>query len=266
MPTFRKLHTKIIDSFDFAEMPDDFTRVFWLLLIVAADSEGRMIGNYAWLRSRMYPLRSDVKDEQIEATLAWLVDRGMIVRYTVEGRGYFYVVKFKSYQTGTEREAKSVLPAVQELVMSNSRVSQEQVKPAASASVYESVSVSEPEILNTEGKVINFQAEMLGVLSDVTKLDYKIKRNAGRLAKPSKELLDAGYLPEQVKTFYSLGNWWYANDWRGQKGQPPTPEQILETIAQAASGVRANGSGKRAEPAGYAAIREYMEEQKNGIE
>ena len=79
---------------------------------------------------------------------------------------------------------------------------------------------------------------MLGVLSDVTKLDYKIKRNAGRLAKPSKELLVAGYLPEQVKTFYSPGDWWYTHDWRGQKGQPPTPEQILETIAQANNGNR----------------------------
>lgn len=142
MPTFRKLHTKIIDSFDFAEMPDDFTRVFWLLLIVAADSEGRMIDNYAWLRSRMYPLRSDVTDGQIEATLTWLVDRGMIIRYTVEGRGYFYIVKFKNYQTGTEREAKSVLPSPQELVASNSRVTQEAVRPAVSASVYESVNES----------------------------------------------------------------------------------------------------------------------------
>ena len=247
-------------------MPDDFTRVFWLLLIVAADSEGRMIDNYAWLRSRMYPLRSDVKDAQIEATLTWLVSRGMIVRYTVDGRGYFYIVKFKSYQTGTEREAKSTLPAPPELLATNSRVSQELVRPAASVSVYESVSVSVSEPQNIEEKVINFQAEMLGVLSEVTKLDYKIKRNAGRLAKPSKELLDAGYLPEQVKTFYSLGNWWYANDWRGQRGQPPTPEQVLETIAQAATGVRANGNAKRAEPAGYAAIREYMEDQKNGIE
>ena len=94
------------------------------------------------------------------------------------------------------------------------------------------------ESISTEERVVNPQAEMLGVLSNVTKLDYKIKRNAGRLAKPSKELLVAGYLPEQVKTFYSPGDWWYTHDWRGQKGQPPTPEQILETIAQANNGNR----------------------------
>ena len=101
------------------------------------------------------------------------------------------------------------------------------------------------ESLSTD-KRVNYQAEMLGVLSDVTKLDYKIKRNAGRLAKPSKELLDAGYLPEQVKKLYGPGDWWYFYDWRGQKGQPPTPEQVLETIAQAKSGAGTNGNGRSA--------------------
>lgn len=146
----------------------------------------------------------------------------------------------------------------------DNRETQQTVYEVSSYSDYEetSQSLTETTQQTTTKNTVNFQAEMLGVLSDVTKIDYKIKRNAGRLAKPSKELLDAGYLPEQVKTFYSPGEWWYTHDWRGQKGQPPTPEQVLETIAQAKDGIRKNG--RRAEPAGFAAIREYMEEQANG--
>ena len=158
MPTYRKLHTKIIDSFDFAEMPDDFTRVFWLLLIVATDSEGRMIDSPAWLRSKMFPMRSDVNGKQIESALSWLAERGMVVRYQYDGRGYFYVKRFKDYQSGTEKEAKSTLPAPPEQLQthsvptpdqlqSDSVPAQELPRPSVyvSASVNESVNASESE-------------------------------------------------------------------------------------------------------------------------
>ena len=152
-------------------------------------------------------------------------------------------------------------PGVDGATISPSRTSPSRTSP-------EGLHIISTESTNTESistdKRVNLQAEMLGVLSEVTRLDYKIKRNAGRLAKPSKELLEAGYLPAQVKTYYSSGDWWYTNDWRGQRGQPPTPEQILETIAQAK-----NGNGRKQapanEPAGFAGIREYLESQ-NGNE
>lgn len=147
MPLYRKLHTKIIDSFDFAEMPDDFCRVFWMLLIVVADSEGRAIDSPSWVRSKMFPLREDVQDGQIERALSWLAGRGMIQRYEAGGRKYFSVCNFKKYQTGTEKEAKSVLPSpeqkdnysepTQELVQSNLGAAQEFVFVAASASASE---------------------------------------------------------------------------------------------------------------------------------
>ena len=67
----------------------------------------------------------------------------------------------------------------------------------------------------------------------VTGMDIKIKTNAGRLAKRGKELLAAGYTPEQVEQLYSPGGWWYREDWRGQKGNPPKPENVGETIKTA---------------------------------
>ena len=167
MPTYRKLHTKIIDSYDFAEMPDDFTRVFWLLLIVVVDSEGRAIDNPAWLRGRMFPLREDVKSEQIENAMIWLAIRGMIDRYTVNGRRYFAVTKFKSYQSNTEREAKSTLPANPDLLMSNSGVTQELVRPSVSVSVNESVNASASESVceETEKNIFREYESEIGVIT-----------------------------------------------------------------------------------------------------
>jgi len=119
MAQYRALHTKITQSFDFNEMPDDFTRLMWALMPLALDSEGRGIYNSSWLRSKLFPLREDVTAKQIMSAMDWIVDRGMIVKYEVDGRQYFYSPTFKSYQRGLEKETKSVLPAP-ELGESNS--------------------------------------------------------------------------------------------------------------------------------------------------
>ena len=111
MPKFRQLHTQIVNSFDFAEMPGDFSRVLWLMLIVIVDSEGRGIDNPAWIRSMAFPLRQDVEIEQIEAAMTWFNERGLINRYQVCGRDYFELAKFHTYQSGTDKEAPSKLPA-----------------------------------------------------------------------------------------------------------------------------------------------------------
>jgi hypothetical protein len=109
-PKYRKLHAKTLDSFDFNEMPDDFTRVCWLLLPLIVDSEGRGINSAAWIRSKMFPLRPDILLEQIQDAFSWFNNRKMIIIYEVEGRSYFYIPKWKTYQSGTEKEAKSALP------------------------------------------------------------------------------------------------------------------------------------------------------------
>ena len=127
MAQYRALHTKITQSFDFNEMPDDFTRLMWALMPLALDSEGRGIYNSSWLRSKLFPLREDVTAKQIMAAMDWIIERGMAVKYEVEGRQYFYSPTFKSYQRGLEREATSVLPSP-ELVESRSGVGHELVR------------------------------------------------------------------------------------------------------------------------------------------
>lgn len=129
MPQWRKLYTKTIDSQDVADMPDDFTRLMWLMLPLVADSEGRMIGNTLYIRSKMFPLRPDVTPETVEKALAWYAGRGMIERYEVDSRCYIQITKFHEYQGKTDREAASVVPEqVKQAHKSRSRVSHDPLK------------------------------------------------------------------------------------------------------------------------------------------
>jgi len=137
MPKYRQLHTKIIDSFDFNNMPDDFHRLSWILLTLVVDSEGRGIDAPAWIRAKMYPLREDVTNAMMEAVMKWLEDNKMVVRYQSEGNPYFVIPTWKDYQSGTAKEARSNFPPppIKETnqVRSNSGVPPEQV-PSNSAS------------------------------------------------------------------------------------------------------------------------------------
>ena len=81
-------------------------------------------------------------------------------------------------------------------------------------------------------KTLTANQIMVGTLSKVTGLDYNLKTNLTRLAKQAGDLVRAGYAPEFVEREYSTGGWWYSNDWRGKKGQNPTPEQVAQTIGQ----------------------------------
>ena len=80
---------------------------------------------------------------------------------------------------------------------------------------------------------------MVGELARVTGFDAKM--HGGRLGRSASKLVKAGYLPELVEINYSPGGWWYTHDWRGQKGEMPTPEQIVETIGRLAHTPVANG-------------------------
>jgi len=148
MPKYRKNWTKTLDSFDFNEMPDDFCRVVWLLLPLIVDGDGRGIDLPAWVCSRMFPLRR-VEEADITRAFDYFTSRKMIVRYTVGGRSYFYIAHWTSYQSGTEKEAASVLPPPPDKVESRSGVGPESVETKSawneSASAYESVNASESD-------------------------------------------------------------------------------------------------------------------------
>jgi hypothetical protein len=135
MPKYRQLHLKIIDSDDFNAMPNDFTRVVWMMLMLIVDSEGRGIGNYSWIKSKMFPMREDVTNDQIKESFEWLANKEMIIFYDIENRRYFYIPTFKDYQTGTAKEGKSYLPAPPITTNTNSVVTPELVQSSSNDTV-----------------------------------------------------------------------------------------------------------------------------------
>jgi hypothetical protein len=111
MPQWRKLHVKITESLDVNDMPDDTYRLFWSWLMLGADREGRYLDNPAAVKSKVFPLRTDITYDQIAAMLDWYADHGLIRRYQVGGRHYFYLVNFCPLQGDTGKEADSIYPA-----------------------------------------------------------------------------------------------------------------------------------------------------------
>lgn len=128
MPTYRKLHTRILESLDIQDMPDDFHRLVWTWLPLILTSDGTCIYSATYLRSRLFPLRDDVTNKRMTEVFAWFEERGMILSYQVDGRHYLYVPTFTKYQGDTAREAESTLPAPPaNLLTTNSRPTHEQV-------------------------------------------------------------------------------------------------------------------------------------------
>ena len=163
MPKYRQLYTKIIDSFDFNEMPDDFTRVVWMLLTLILDSEGRGIDNMDWVKSKMFPLRQDVTTGQIADAFKWFAEHKMIVRYEVDGRKYFFIPTFKKYQTGTQKEAKSTLPAPEQL-QRNSGAGNDVVGVVESASA-SALYCIESESVTERKEIFSIYEHEIGILT-----------------------------------------------------------------------------------------------------
>jgi hypothetical protein len=73
----------------------------------------------------------------------------------------------------------------------------------------------------------------VNILADITGM--KADLNYPRLARSARKLHKSGYSAQQVDSLYAAVKQgrktaWYEQDWRGKKGQRPTPEQIEQTI------------------------------------
>lgn len=69
--------------------------------------------------------------------------------------------------------------------------------------------------------------KLMFALADACRIDIKLATDKtwGQLSQAANKLQKAGHVPGDVDQFK---NWWFANDWRGQDDQPPTPPQVLE--------------------------------------
>lgn len=253
MPQWRKLHVKAVESLDINDMPDDFTRLAWVLLPLALDSEGRGLDNPAWVKSNVFPLRVDVSLEMVTGAMDWFADRGMIERYQVGGRKYFYATNFEKYQD-TKREAESKYPSPddadkpilynEEEVPTSSEPTPDllptssEPTPALDIDVdidkeKNSKEVGEPTPAGKKSKSVNDNGNhphqlMFGAIAKTCKINYKIAtaEQKGELNQTEKILrVEARASPEDIPDFEK---WWYGQCWKGKKGDPPNPTQIRE--------------------------------------
>lgn len=77
---------------------------------------------------------------------------------------------------------------------------------------------------------------MANAITDVTGISAKL--NKVEVYDCAVALVEAGYTPEQVRLHYGreqyVGRWnWYADDWRGKKGDRPRLKELRETIVGA---------------------------------
>jgi len=75
------------------------------------------------------------------------------------------------------------------------------------------------------------QQRLVDALAKVCQRDWHIRGQAALLGKFASQLIKAGYTPEDVQQF---GTWWYKNDWRGKRGDPPAPYNVAECIGRVA--------------------------------
>ncbi len=136
MPTYRKLHTKSVESEDINAMPDDFARLMWVTLPLGLCRKGRGKDSPAWIRSKIFPIREDADLlERIRDALDWYEQRGMIERYESGGRRYFRILSWHKYQGTTLKEGVSIYPPAPSELPTNSGPTPDLLPTSASADV-----------------------------------------------------------------------------------------------------------------------------------
>lgn len=245
MPKYRKLHVKTVESLDINDMPDDFTRLTWVLLPLALCREGRGMDNIAWLKAKIYPLRLDVTSKMITEAFDWYEQNRMIIRYEVDGRKYFYIPTWHTYQGDTSKEADTPYPSPS--LQTNSIPNPEQVESrlnhtaSASASAYESTCESTCESESDRPNVFAVYEHEIGSLTPMIADALKDAENE----------YPQGWIEAAIAE--SAAN--NARSWK-------YTEAILKRWKVDGFKVdnrRKNGSTPD-EPASYAAIRAFMEE------
>lgn len=92
-------------------------------------------------------------------------------------------------------------------------------------------------------KQLSTQQKLFGVIVKTCEVDGKLAR--GQVSRACKTLLAAGYTVEQAEGFRE---WWNKNDFRGQRGQPPTVQQMINHFKQSIDSVTvAPTNGRRTE-------------------
>lgn len=112
----RMINNKIALDKRVHDLSDDTSRLAFTWLITFADCEGRTYGDPAVVRSMLFPRRSDMSVEQMEAYLSEWAEAGLVIWYEAEGDKWIEFPNFGKNQKGLDRrhEPKSIIPSSEE--------------------------------------------------------------------------------------------------------------------------------------------------------
>jgi hypothetical protein len=213
------------------DLSDDTSRLAFTWLITFADCEGRTHGDPAMVRSLLFPRRSDVTNERMEAYIAEWQAAGLVRVYASNGDMWIDFPNFNKHQTGLRKdhEAASTIPPFEdgtttELLRSKDVVETPQIK-------YKRSKVN----ISGEEKAPRQPDPLFDAIAKVTCTDPATAgASIGKIESTLKKATPP-YTSEEVLQFGS--------DWPAWKDKPPTLWQLKEQIGI----VRQNGH--KAEPA-----------------
>jgi len=217
---WRKVWDRAAFSRDINAMPDDFTRLFWIMLPLALSRDGTTLADFSYLKGKLFPLRRDVTDIMISDALEWCVNRGMVLRYEVDGESYIYQVSFREDQGPRGREAPSPFPPPPDIKSStDSRVEENTIEVEQNR---KRIYVEESDI-NIHPAVLIYK-DILGKEVGDKLLPNQAKAIAGRVRGLDywRETIDAwsmrGYRPTDVNGMLE----WY------ESGIPDSKKELIE--------------------------------------
>jgi len=127
MPKYRKLSTRVLESHSFDCLPNDTAKLLWVLLPLVMSRDGTFPAHLHLIVSRVFPLRDDVTEQQVQDALDIMYEQDMIRYYKVDDRLYFWMPKWVDYQGDCTREADSPYPPVPQTIVNGSRPSRDQL-------------------------------------------------------------------------------------------------------------------------------------------
>ena len=154
-------------------------------------------------------------------------------------------------QTGFDKSAKPVSTEAPNYIKESETTSEITAETTSGNGADEPRPSTRPRDLHFENL-----ADLCGMTPPERNWKRLTKTAAGQLNKYAKELRGVGATPDQIAAFEE---WWRENDWRGQKGQLPTPADVVKCWP-----LFQNGMGRaksRGEHPGIVAMQMVMEER-----
>lgn len=259
MPT-RYLKESITTSDTLAGLSAEGERFFYRLL-VKVDDFGVYDARLAVLRAHCFSVMLDLVSEQdIARWLNELEQVGLARVYTVDGRPYVQILTMTKHNKPRADNSKYPSPpdaagnggqmqAVADNCMQvpESADKREQTQASATdATQSESKSESKSESRESAAaaragpppkadkpaktaRAPNPNYELAAALAEVCGME--LEPNKGRLLKEAGQLKACSPppSPQEVRHRYGKEGWWWSDDWRGQRGEWPSPATVRET-------------------------------------